>query len=71
MHYRVYIVGDDERFIGVREIDAPNDGTVLVEETYLAGAKEHVTLRVSHSGMMLSAAVARKTAAFLRSGSFE
>jgi pimeloyl-ACP methyl ester carboxylesterase len=52
------------------EIDAPNDGTVLVEETYLAGAKEHLTLRVSHSGMMLSTAVARKTATFLRSGSF-
>ena len=35
--------------------DAPNDGTVLVEETRLAGAREHLQLRVSHSGMMLSA----------------
>jgi pimeloyl-ACP methyl ester carboxylesterase len=67
------IAGDLSLGMGklVAEIDAPNDGTVLVEETCLAGAKEHVTLHVSHSGMMLSAAVALKTAAFLQSGSFE
>ena len=49
---------------------APSDGTVLVEETRLAGAKEHLTLHASHSGMMVSAAVARQTAAFLRDGRF-
>lgn len=49
---------------------APSDGTVLVEETRLAGAKEHLTLRASHSGMMVSAAVARQTGAFLRDGRF-
>ncbi len=52
------------------QFDAPNDGTVLVEETHLAGAREHLQLRVSHSGMMLSAEVARQTAAFLRDGRF-
>jgi len=49
----------------------PNDGTVAVEETRLEGATEHRELRVSHSGMLFSAAVARQTAAFLRSGRFE
>ncbi len=52
------------------QFHAPNDGTVLVEETRLAGAREHRQLRVSHSGMMLSAEVARQTAAFLRDGRF-
>jgi pimeloyl-ACP methyl ester carboxylesterase len=55
-------------FLG--RFEAPNDGTVLVEETRLAGAREHLQLRVSHSGMMLSAQVAQQTAAFLRDGRF-
>jgi pimeloyl-ACP methyl ester carboxylesterase len=50
---------------------APNDGTVLVDETSLPGAAEQLRLRVSHSGMPYSAAVARQTAAFLRDGRFE
>jgi pimeloyl-ACP methyl ester carboxylesterase len=54
----------------VGQIDAPNDGTVLVEETRLTGATEHLTLPVTHSGMVFSAAVARQTAAFLRDGRF-
>jgi hypothetical protein len=29
MDYRVYIVGGDERFIGVREIDARDDNAAL------------------------------------------
>lgn len=48
----------------------PNDGTVAVEETRLDGATAHLVLRVSHSGMLFSAAVAQQTAAFLRTGSF-
>ena len=50
---------------------APSDGTVLVEETRLAGAAEHLRLGVSHSAMPYSATVARQTAAFLRDGRFE
>jgi pimeloyl-ACP methyl ester carboxylesterase len=50
---------------------APNDGTVLVEETELAGATDRLCLPVSHSGMMFSAAVARQVTAFLRDGRFE
>jgi len=51
-------------------LNAPSDGTVLVEETRLSGAKAQLTLPVSHSGMMVSASVARHTAAFLRDGRF-
>jgi len=49
----------------------PNDGTVLVRETHLPGAAGQLRLRVSHSGMPFSAAVARQAAAFLRWGRFE
>ncbi len=49
---------------------APSDGTVYVDETRIAGAKEHLTLPVSHTGLPFSAAVARETAAFLNGGRF-
>lgn len=48
----------------------PNDGTVLLAETHLAGAKEHLTLHTSHSAMVYSAYAARQTASFLRNGRF-
>jgi pimeloyl-ACP methyl ester carboxylesterase len=66
------IAGDMPLGLGrlVGQIDAPSDGTVSVDETRLEGAKEHLTLPVTHSGMVLSAAVARQTAAFLRDGRF-
>jgi hypothetical protein len=48
----------------------PNDGTVLLAETHLAGAKQHLTLHTSHSAMVYSADAARQTAAFLRDGCF-
>jgi pimeloyl-ACP methyl ester carboxylesterase len=49
----------------------PSDGTVLVEETRLDGATDHLVMRVSHSGMLFSAAVAKQAGAFLRTGAFE
>ncbi len=49
----------------------PNDGTVLVEETRLDGATDHLVMRVSHSGMLFSAAVAKQAGVFLRTGTFE
>jgi pimeloyl-ACP methyl ester carboxylesterase len=48
----------------------PSDGTILVEETRLEGAADHVVLRVSHTGLLFSAAVARAAGAFLRTGRF-
>jgi pimeloyl-ACP methyl ester carboxylesterase len=47
-----------------------NDGVVTVSETRLPGAKELLRLRASHSGMLLSARVAREVGNFLEYGSF-
>jgi hypothetical protein len=52
-------------------MDAPSDGTVLVEETDLPGATAQLRLPVSHTGLVFSAEVARQAAAFLRDGRFE
>lgn len=56
------------RFMG--PFDSPSDGTVLVAETHLAGAKQHLSLRTTHTGMVYSQEVARQAAAFLREGRF-
>ena len=50
---------------------APNDGTVWLDETQLPGAAEQLLVRVSHTGMVYSAEVARQVAAFLKDGRFE
>jgi pimeloyl-ACP methyl ester carboxylesterase len=57
------------RLVGT--LGGPSDGTILVEETELGGTADRVVLRVSHTGMLFSAAVARATTAFLRSGLFD
>ena len=57
------------RLVGT--LGGANDGTVLVEETQLDGATDRVVLRVSHTGMLFSAAVAKQAGAFLRTGQFE
>ena len=46
------------------------DGTVGVSETRLPGATDHITLPVSHMGMLVSPRVARETGLFLRDGRF-
>ena len=56
------------RFMG--PFDSPSDGTVLVTETHLVGAKQHLSLRTTHTGMVYSPEVARQAAAFLREGRF-
>jgi pimeloyl-ACP methyl ester carboxylesterase len=56
------------RFMG--PFDSPSDGTVLVAETHIAGAKQHLSLRTTHTGMVYSAEVARHAALFLRDGRF-
>lgn len=48
----------------------PNDGTVTVAETRLPSLTDHVVLRVSHTGMLLSRQVADQTCRFLRTGRF-
>lgn len=48
-----------------------SDGVVCLDETRFAGMRDHVTLAVSHSAMLISAQVARQMAAFLREGKFQ
>lgn len=60
-------VGLGRLFAGFSE---PNDGTVAVRETRLEGATDHLTLPVSHLGMLLSARVAEECGRFLRDGRF-
>ncbi|MEO7557885.1 MAG: alpha/beta hydrolase [Gammaproteobacteria bacterium] len=54
----------------VRGLPRPNDGTVAVQETYLSGMTEHITLPVSHTGLLFSTTVARQVCAFLKTGRF-
>ncbi len=51
-------------------IPKPNDGTVAIEETKLKGMTDHITLPVSHFGMLVSTRVAVQTINFLRHGTF-
>ncbi len=51
-------------------VPGPGDGAVLVEETRHPQARDALTLRVSHSGMLFSSEVARQVAHFLRQGRF-
>lgn len=52
------------------ELPSPHDGVVAVSETQIPGAKDHILLPVSHTGMLIAPSVARQAAQFLRSGSF-
>jgi pimeloyl-ACP methyl ester carboxylesterase len=53
-----------------RQPQESNDGTVTVAETRLPGAREHLTLPVTHTQMLFDATVARQTIHFLRHGQF-
>lgn len=46
------------------------DGTVMVSETCLPGAKDHLCMPVTHMGLTLSREVADQVAAFLQHGEF-
>lgn len=48
----------------------PNDGTIALSETRMAGATDTIVLQVSHFGMLVSARVAHETGTFLTRGSF-
>jgi len=52
-------------------LQGPNDGVVAVEETRLPGLRDHIVLPVTHSGMVVSARVARQVCSFLTHGSFQ
>ena len=48
----------------------PNDGTVAVAETRMRGMSDHITLPVTHTGMLFSRDVAEQCAAFLTGARF-
>jgi pimeloyl-ACP methyl ester carboxylesterase len=54
----------------VKRFEGANDGTILVAETRLEGAREHLELPVTHTGLLWSREVARHGASFLREGRF-
>jgi len=54
----------------VARLPTPRDGVTCVDETRVPGAKESIVLRINHTGMLFSPAVARATCAFLRNGTF-
>jgi pimeloyl-ACP methyl ester carboxylesterase len=54
----------------IANLDGEHDGTVAVSETKLEGAKDHLCIRVSHSGLLVSSDVADQAAAFLKRGEF-
>lgn len=53
------------------EVGAESDGTVMIRETELPGAADHIVLRTSHSGMLFSPHVVTQTAHFLEHGAFK
>jgi hypothetical protein len=52
------------------DLPRPSDGVVSVSETDVPGMVDRIVLHVSHSGMLVSSAVARQICAFLRDGAF-
>jgi pimeloyl-ACP methyl ester carboxylesterase len=48
----------------------PSDGVVTVEETRIQGLRDHIVLPVSHTGMLMSRAVATQAVHFLKRGQF-
>ena len=48
-----------------------HDGTVYVWETKLDTANDHITMPVSHTGMLVNASVAEQVAYFLKHGRFK
>ena len=53
-----------------RGLPQPHDGVVSVHETQLPGLRDHVVVPISHSTMLVSAAVLRQICAFVREGAF-
>ena len=68
------IAGDANIGLGtliVPTLPRPNDSVVSVAETRLPEARDHIVLNVSHTAMLVSAAVARQICEFLRRGAFK
>lgn len=55
----------------IENLEPPHDGTIGVAETRLDDARDTLEMVVSHTGLVLSAEVAKAVADFLQHGSFE
>ena len=55
----------------VANLPTPNDGTITVAETEVPGARDSISLHVSHSEMLFSPKVAEQAAQFLETGRFD
>lgn len=55
----------------VARLAVPNDGSVAVEETVVAGAHVQLVLPLAHFALLLAPVVARQIAQFFRNGRFE
>ncbi len=66
------IAGSARRGLGrfFADFDGEHDGTVLVSETHLPGAKDHLVVPSSHSGMVFAGDVANQAVHFLKHGEF-
>jgi len=53
-----------------KTLPRPSDGVVLLEETKLAGATAHITIRLNHFGMLFSKRCTVQVARFLATGEF-
>jgi alpha-beta hydrolase superfamily lysophospholipase len=51
-------------------LDGPNDGTTLVQETYIPGMKDFIVLTGEHNSALLQGGVAKKIIRFLDRGDF-
>ena len=51
-------------------LPAPNDGMVRLDETRMPGLRDHLTMPLSHSGMIFSSRAANQICHFLEHGSF-
>jgi pimeloyl-ACP methyl ester carboxylesterase len=49
----------------------PHDGVIAVNETRVPGMRDHVTLRVSHTAMLISRPVLHQVCAYLKHGRFD
>jgi len=67
------IAGSSPRGLGryFGRFEGDHDGTVAVEETRAPGLADHVVVRTSHTGLLLSGEVAALAGRFLREGRFD
>jgi hypothetical protein len=68
------VIAGDLRFgmgLIIPNIPRPSDGTVSVEETRLEGMQDHITLHVSHFGLLLSKRAFLQTKHFIEHAQFQ